>query len=230
MPGADSAVVAPAHLTSAQSPLADCAQPFWEAYGQCGSGANKRPCHQLEWLLPPGSEAQGGIPWHRFISMAAFTRQPVLVAMAAAEAGPAWDRSSDIQLAASAMAALRAMFPGRRLPAAPRAVLASRWGTDPWAHGSLSYYTTASRGPADRATLAEPQSGSLLLAGEGVWAAHPSTVHGAMLSGQDAALRVLSAAGELPVCGSGSGGSVSVGSCVAAPRGKLSCQCDALLR
>ncbi|KAI7844728.1 hypothetical protein COHA_001815 [Chlorella ohadii] len=124
-----------------------------------------------------------------------------------AEAGAAWDGASEAQLAASAMAALRAMFPGRQLPAAPRAVLASRWGTDPWARGSLSYYSAASRGPADRATLAEPQSGSLLLAGEGVWAAHPSTVHGALLSGQEAALRIADAARELPQCGSGLGGS-----------------------
>lgn len=199
-------------------------------YGQCGAGADRRPCHQLEWLVPAGSEPADGIPWRRFISMAAFTRQPVLVAVAAAEAGSGWDSLTDLQLAASAMAALRAMFPGLQLPAAPRAVLASRWGSDPWARGSLSYHSAASKGPEDRATLAEPQSGSLLLAGEAVWAAHPSTVHGALLSGQEAALRILDAAGELPECGSGTGGSVSAGSCVAAPQnGGLSCQCDALL-
>ncbi|PRW59514.1 Rab family GTPase [Chlorella sorokiniana] len=193
-------------------------EPFWEADGPCGSGADKRPCQQLEWLLPPGSQPPDGLPWRCFISMAAFTRQPVLVAVAAAEAGAAWDRASDVQLAASAMAALRAMFPRRQLPAAPRAVLASRWGTDPWAHGSLSYHSAASRGPADRATLAEPQSGSLLLAGEAVWAAQPSTVQGALLSGQEAALRVLDAAGELPQCGSGTGsGRERPGGCTMPP-------------
>lgn len=155
----------------------------------------------------------------------------MLVAVAAAESGAAWDASSDAQLAASAMAALRAMFPGRLLPFSPRAVMASRWGTDPWARGSLTYPAADSRGPGDWATLAEPQSGSLLLAGEGVWGAHPATVHGALLSGHEAALRVMDAAGELPQCGSGSGSSASgggAGSCVAGGAA-LQCQCDAPL-
>ena len=69
-------------------------------------------------------------------------------------------------------------------------------------------------GPVDCATLAEPQSGSLVLAGEAASAAHPSTVLGAWLSGREAAYRVLDAAAELPQCGSVPG---SLGVCVAPP-------------
>ena len=82
--------------------------------------------------------------------------------------------------------------------------------------------------PSDRATLAEPQSGSLVLAGGAASVAHPATVHGAFLSGQEAAYRVLDAAGELPQCGSGGGGG---GACVLPPRqaagsSGLQCDCD----
>lgn len=89
--------------------------------------------------------------------------------------------------------------------------LPAPWHPSPHAVGST---------PRDRATLAEPQSGSLLLAGEAASVAHPSTVHGAYLSGQEAAYRVLDAAAELPQCGA-SGGSAEGSSggvaCVAPP-------------
>jgi hypothetical protein len=81
--------------------------------------------------------------------------------------------------------------------------------------------------PSDRATLAEPQSGSLVLAGEAASAAHPATVHGAFLSGQEAAYRVLDAARELPQCGtSGSGGGACVLPPLEAAATSLQCDCE----
>lgn len=79
--------------------------------------------------------------------------------------------------------------------------------------------------PRDRATLAEPQSGSLILAGEAASVLYPSTVHGALLSGRDAAYRVLDARAELPLCGSVGGAG---GVCVAPPAGAAAalCECD----
>ncbi len=77
--------------------------------------------------------------------------------------------------------------------------------------------------PRDRATLAEPQSSSLILAGEAASVQYPSTVHGALLSGRDAAYRVLDAAAELPLCGSVSGVG---GVCVAPPAGAVAAQCE----
>jgi hypothetical protein len=84
--------------------------------------------------------------------------------------------------------------------------------------------------PSDRATLAEPQSSSLVLAGEAASVAHPSTVHGAFLSGQEAAYRVLDAARELPQCGTSSSGGLGSGggACVLPPleAAATSLQCD----
>lgn len=73
--------------------------------------------------------------------------------------------------------------------------------------------------PSDRATLAEPQSGSLVLAGEAASVPYPGTVHGAYLSGEEAAYRVLDACAELPQCGAASGAAdgASGASCVLAP-------------
>lgn len=190
----------------------------------------------------------------------------MLVALAAGESAAALEGLTDAEAVAGAMAALRSMFPATA-PAAPRSYMLSRWGQDPWAMGSLSYYAGVPRrggrlrrlaahgreawgplctgvlrgsgadflcfagavgaSPGDRATLAEPQSSSLILAGEAASVQYPSTVHGALLSGRDAAYRVLDAAAELPLCGSVSGAG---GACVAPPAGAAAaqCECDAM--
>lgn len=137
-------------------------------------------CETIDVLVPP--PPAGGLAWRRWLSVAANTRRPVLVGLIAGESAQRWAAMSDAQIVSSAMAALAAAFPGRA-PAAPRSHLVSRWGSDPWARGALSYPAAGGRGPNDRATLGEPMSGSLLLAGEAVWAEQAGTVHGAMLSG-----------------------------------------------
>lgn len=61
-----------------------------------------------------------------------------------------------------------------------------------------------------------------MLAGEAASVLYPSTVHGAYLSGEEAAQRVLDAAAQLPQCGASSGdaaGSSGGGSCVVPPAG-----------
>ena len=77
--------------------------------------------------------------------MAAYTRRPVLVALASGEGAEALEGLSEEQVVESALAALRLVFPGR-VPAAPVASLLTRWGQDPWAQGSHSYYAGGSGG------------------------------------------------------------------------------------
>lgn len=155
-------------------------QIFWEGSGLCGTGALRAPCETIDVLVPPPPE--GGLAWRRWLSVAAHTRRPVLVGLAAGESARRWAGMSDAQIVGSAMAALAAAFPGRA-PAAPRAHLVTRWGSDPWSRGALSFPAAGGRGPSDRATLAEPLSGSLLLAGEAAWGEQAGSVHGALLSG-----------------------------------------------
>jgi monoamine oxidase len=80
-------------------------------------------------------------------------------------------------------------------PPQPSAWQRTRWGDDPWARGSYSYYAVGSS-PDDRAALAAPLGGVLFLAGEHTDTANPSTTHGALASGRRAAADVLAVAPE----------------------------------
>ena len=97
------------------------------------------------------------------------------------EAAPAAD------VVAEAMRALRDMF-GPSVPE-PRAVQTSSWSQDPYAGGSYSFPAVGSS-PADRAALRQPVGERVFLAGEAVEPDYFGTVHGALLSGRDAAERV----------------------------------------
>ncbi len=71
----------------------------------------------------------------------------------------------------------------------PTDVLVSRWGSDPYARGALSYRPVGSSATARR-DLALPVSDRLFFAGEATSVDHPGTVHGALLSGRRAAREV----------------------------------------
>jgi monoamine oxidase len=69
-------------------------------------------------------------------------------------------------------------------------VLVTRWGADEFARGSYSFAAVGSD-PEMRDDLAAGVGGRLHLAGEATSREHPSTVHGALLSGRRAAENVL---------------------------------------
>ncbi len=64
------------------------------------------------------------------------------------------------------------------------------WANDPFAKGAYSYVKTGSI-PQHREDLALPVDGKLFFAGEATHLDHPSTVHGAYLSGIREAKRLL---------------------------------------
>lgn len=72
---------------------------------------------------------------------------------------------------------------------APEASYVTQWGADRWARGSYSCLAPGST-PADREALTEP-IGRLLLAGEHTSTERPSTMDGALRSGEDAARRAI---------------------------------------
>jgi monoamine oxidase len=65
-------------------------------------------------------------------------------------------------------------------------VLITRWRQDPFALGSYSFLGRGAQ-PADRVALGEPVGRTLFFAGEAANRRYPGTVHGAYLSGQQAA-------------------------------------------
>ena len=92
-----------------------------------------------------------------------------------------------------------------RLPD-PTGHLITRWAQDPFARGSYSFLAKGAR-PEDRDALATPIDDTLFFAGEACSRDHPSTVHGAMMSGQNAARAILaSGAQQIAIIGAGIAG------------------------
>ncbi|MFZ4518731.1 MAG: FAD-dependent oxidoreductase [Microthrixaceae bacterium] len=76
----------------------------------------------------------------------------------------------------------------RTVPTPPSGTLITRWLADEWSRGSYSFLAVGAS-PEDRRALGRPE-GPLVLAGEATSVEHPSTVHGALLSGRRAAAQV----------------------------------------
>jgi monoamine oxidase len=77
---------------------------------------------------------------------------------------------------------------GREIPE-PSAIALTRWRDDPFAGGSYSYLPVGAS-PADMRALGEPESPTLLFAGEATVPEHYGTVHAALMSGLREARRI----------------------------------------
>lgn len=141
---------------------------------------------EADWLefVAPGEPGR----WGQWVSLARVTGAPVLLAFSGADPARAIETLPDRAIVAEAMVAARAMF-GSSLPD-PQAAQVTRWQADRWACGAYSFSQVGS-GPGTRRRLAQPIADRLFLAGEAVSAEYPGTVHGALLSGQAAAARIL---------------------------------------
>lgn len=139
----------------------------------------------VDWIgiVPP----DGFDPWVDWVTVGRADDVPVLLGFAAGDLGRSVDAMSDEQVVASALATLRSAYPSAPEPVE---VLVTRWGADEFARGSYSFAAVGSD-PEMRDDLAAGVGGRLHLAGEATSREHPSTVHGALLSGRRAAENVL---------------------------------------
>ncbi|MEN9620902.1 MAG: hypothetical protein RL499_1095, partial [Actinomycetota bacterium] len=139
----------------------------------------------VDWIgiVPP----DGLDPWVDWVTVGRADGGPVLLGFAAGDLGRRVDAMSDEQVVASALATLRSAYPGAP---EPLDVLVTRWGADEFARGSYSFAAVGSD-PEMRDDLAAPVGERVYLAGEATSREHPSTVHGALLSGRRAAENVL---------------------------------------
>lgn len=126
--------------------------------------------------------------WSQWVSLAAIDRTPVLLAFSAADQAGAVERMKDADIIVGIMDAARQMF-GTSIPD-PEATQITRWRSDRFARGSYSFHAVGSS-PADRRALAATEYGRIHFAGEAQSDLHPGTVHGAVLSGREAAARIL---------------------------------------
>lgn len=139
----------------------------------------------VDWIgiVPPA----GADPWVDWVTVGRADDVPVLLGFAASDLGRRVDAMSDEQVVASALTTLRSAY-----PSAPEPIdaLVTRWGADEFARGSYSFAAVGSD-PEMRDDLAAPVGERVYLAGEATSREHPSTVHGALLSGRRAAENVL---------------------------------------
>lgn len=134
----------------------------------------------------------GGTPafqWAEWVNLYPFTQEPILVGFNMGDFAATLEAKSDAQVQAEAIAALGTML-GRTIPT-PRAIRVSRWGRDPFSLGAYSYMGVGAT-PQDRSNLAKPISGRLFFAGEATHTKFPATLHGAWMSGLDAAKAAMS--------------------------------------
>jgi monoamine oxidase len=100
---------------------------------------------------------------------------------------PEMEMLCDTEITELAMRALAAFFSNSRLPS-PVEVKVTRWNSDRFSQGSYSSLPAGAEPDLYR-TLARPE-GALFFAGEHTIAMYPQSIHGAILSGQDAARAV----------------------------------------
>lgn len=132
------------------------------------------------------SEQKG--EWTEILNIYKYTEQPVLLGFNAGEYGRFIEDLSDAQVVEGMMQVLRTIYEDD-IPE-PEAHIITRWLQDPFAYGSYSH-TPPGGSPDDIDNLAESIAEILFFAGEATHREHPSTVHGAFLSGERAAEEVL---------------------------------------
>lgn len=132
--------------------------------------------------------AAGPNRWPEWVNFARASGSPTLIAFSAADHAEALERMDDAAIVADAMQTARQMF-GSSIPE-PIAAQITRWRADPFARGAYSFNATGATA-ADRANLARSHAGRLHFAGEATSSRHPGTVHGALISGREAAQRIL---------------------------------------
>ena len=125
--------------------------------------------------------------WTEWVSFARPTGKPVLLGFNAADFGRQIETSSDGQIVAGAMHALRGIY-GNDIPE-PTGQQITRWASDPFALGSYSFNAVGAD-PKMRDDLAASIDGRVHFAGEATSRKHFATTHGAYLSGLRAAREV----------------------------------------
>jgi monoamine oxidase len=123
--------------------------------------------------------------WADWTNYLPATGQPVLVGFNAARMAEEIEALDDRDTAASAAAALRAMF-GNSVPD-PVGAQVSRWRQDPFALGAYSFKAVGTSRKDRKALFGPDWDGRLHFAGEATSTDVPSTVHGALITGRKAA-------------------------------------------
>lgn len=141
---------------------------------------------QKEDSIGYASERSG--EWSEILNLFAVHEHPILCGINSGAYAQQLEKMSDDAVVAEAMKALRKLF-GASIPE-PESKLLTRWGQDPFSVGAYSHIPPGASGDHYDA-LAETIGDRLFFAGEATSQEYPGTTHGAWLSGERAARRVL---------------------------------------
>lgn len=128
-------------------------------------------------------------------NMLPISGEPILIGMMGGAYARELERLGPAAAASQAMRHLRAIFGGDAPN--PARTMVSGWHSDPFARGAYSHIPPGAA-PADCETLAQPVADRLFFAGEATCWRRLATVHGALLSGEREAERIITA-GLVPV-------------------------------
>ncbi|MEQ8308465.1 MAG: NAD(P)/FAD-dependent oxidoreductase [Hoeflea sp.] len=161
------------------------------AIGAIGMGLLNKCCLLFERSFwPDDADAFGYLGdrdghWAEWLSLSRATGRSALIGFNAGSAAEEVETLDDRQTAARAMEVLRSVF-GSSVPE-PQSVQISRWHSDPFARGSYSFTAVGSDRASRRSLAGSDWNGRLVFAGEACHEDHPATVHGAYMSGLEAA-------------------------------------------
>ena len=134
--------------------------------------------------LPDAPDRRG--TFNTFVSHVEETGLPILLSFGNGHTAVRYDREmSDEQVKQAALASLRKMFGGNKVPE-PEAFVFPRWLSDPWSLGGYSYPAIGSP-PEDHDDHARPLGGRVFFAGEATEPVEYGTVHAALWSAELAA-------------------------------------------
>lgn len=128
-----------------------------------------------------------GRPFSAFYNIDRVAGVPALMALNGGDSANSLANKSNAERAEIAMRALREIYGGDVMQL--RAARSTDWARDPFALGSYSY-TPVGAGADDRRALGEAIDERVWIAGEAVHPTRHSTVHGALLSGRQAAKEI----------------------------------------
>jgi monoamine oxidase len=137
----------------------------------------------IQWMGP-----QDGV-FAEWVSLTHATGAPVLLGFNAGAQAREIERLDDAATTGAALAALRAMF-GSSFPA-PLGAQVTRWASDPLSLGAYSFNAVGTSLDTRRALAGADWEGRLVFAGEATSTDHSGTVHGAFLTGLQAAKGIL---------------------------------------
>lgn len=126
--------------------------------------------------------------WAEYLNLHKYTRAPILLGFNAGRYGREIENLPEQGVVAEMMKVLRTIY-GRNIPD-PVGWRVTQWGRDPFARGAYSSIGPGGSG-ADQDALAAPVGERLFFAGEATSRDYAATVHGALLSGEREAKRIL---------------------------------------